>query len=173
MAFPDDILPSTPWSSIPKPSATDMNSNITAPLNAIRAAMHSPPDQVLSFIPSGNLDTSASTTATWFTVGALSVPSWATIGYVDLTMEGPFDTVSTNNCTWQIKIGSIGGAVNRRLFVPVAANGRAPSINRKDAVTGLTPSSTPNLIVAASFVSGSVARVDTQSTITAHVWWGA
>lgn len=172
MAFPDDVL-TNPWGSPTKPDATDLYNRTTANLNLVRTALHSRPDQILSFIPSGNLDTSASTTATWFTVGALSVPSWATSANVSLCIEGPFDTVSTNNCTWQIKVGSIGGAINRRLFVPVAANGRAPCISRWDQVTGLTPSSTPNLSVAASFVSGSVARVDTQSTITAYVWWGA
>ena len=122
-------------------------------------------NQVLLFTPGGNTDTPGAGTATWVTLGNITVPTWATKCNVVYTMNGVFDTGTTSSVTGVMKIGSVAGAASKRISAPGVANQRfhQPIVDR---LTGLSTGS-QSVTISATFTAGSVIRADTTSFFTA------
>jgi hypothetical protein len=122
-------------------------------------------NQVLLFTPGGNTDTPGAGTATWVTLGNVTVPTWASTCNVVYTCNGIYDTGTTSVVSAVIKIGSRSGAVSKRILTPDVANQRfhMPIVDR---LTGLSTGS-QSVTISATFTSGSVVRADTTSFFTA------
>jgi hypothetical protein len=123
----------------------------------------SPPP--LLFTPGGNTDTPGAGTATWVTLGNITVPTWATKCNVTYTMNGIFDTGTTSNVSAVLKIGSVAGGVSKRIDAPGVANQRF-HVPITDRLTGLSTGS-QSVTISATFTAGSVIRADVTSFFTA------
>lgn len=125
--------------------------------------------QSLTFIPGGNLDTPAAGTATWMTLGNVTVPTWANTAVVIWSLAS-YSTGSTAalSVTAGIKVGSAAGPTSSLPSAPGTANvGMSPVY--VDTLTGLS-SGTQSVTVSATFVSGTgTFRVDTNDRITALI----
>ena len=116
--------------------------------------------------PGGNEDTSSSTTVTWFTMGNVTVPTWATKAIVILSYVGVSAIATGINCTSVLKIGSVSGTSKRILD--------AATTNRfhwavVDQLTGLSTGS-QSVTVSAAWTAGTanVYRIDTTSHVSAQ-----
>ena len=118
----------------------------------------------LLFTPGGNTDTPGAGTATWVTLGNVTVPTWSTSCMVNVTCDGIFDTTTTANATAQLKIGSVGGAVNKRLMIPGVTSQRFGQ-SWNDLLTGLSTGS-QSVTLSATFVASGPIRADTTAYFT-------
>lgn len=118
----------------------------------------------MTFTPAGNSDTPGAGTATWVTLGNVTVPTWATQALVDYTCNGIYDTGTTSVASCVIKIGSAAGQVSKRILTPGVANQRI-HMPINDLVTGLSTGS-QSVTLSSTFSSGSVVRADTTSFFT-------
>jgi hypothetical protein len=124
-----------------------------------------PTFQTLLFAPGANADTPGSGTATWVTLGNVTVPLWATQCFVTYTMNGIFDTGTTASVTVVMKIGSVSGSVTKRLLSPGVATQRFHQ-PITDVLTGLSTGS-QSVTLSAGFGAGTVVRADATSFFTA------
>ena len=155
------------WSGIPRvwvngvfANATMMN-EISDALAAVAAA-----DHVLLFTPVANNDTPGAGTATWFTLGNVTVPSWATTCQVVYSIVGVFNGAIGTNASHVVKIGTVSGAVSKRVIDPGVINQRFP-ITVADQVAGLTPG-VQSVTVASTYTGGGgFYRIDTFSYVSA------
>jgi len=120
----------------------------------------------LLFTPGGNTDTPGAGTATWVTLGNITVPTWATKCNVIYTCNGIYDTGTTSNVSAVIKVGSAAGGLSKRIDAPGVANQRF-HMPITDRVTGLSTGS-QSVTISATFSSGSVVRADATSFFTAQ-----
>lgn len=122
--------------------------------------------QELNFTPGGNLDTPGAGTATWMTLGNVTVPAWATRAVVNYAINGAMCPSGADpNVSYQFKIGAVGGA-DRRLLGCAVTSQRFYQ-GRSDLLTGLS-SGSQSVTIASTWTSGAtVFRVDANSTITA------
>ena len=156
------------WSGIPRvwvngvfANATMMN-EISDALAAVAAA-----DQVLLFTPVANNDTPGAGTATWFTLGNVTVPSWATQAVVTYSINGIFNGVIGTNASQILKIGAASGAVSKRIIDPGVINQRF-NIAVADIVTGLA-AGVQSVTMASTYTGGGgFYRIDTFSYVTAR-----
>jgi hypothetical protein len=143
-------------------TAAIMNTHVRDNLNALANDSW----QYLSYVPGGNNDTSASTTVTWFTMGNITVPAWATSCSVHWDITGTIVVATGINCTCAIKIGSAAGASKRIL------DNNSPAVRFgwgfNDKVTS-PPSGSQSVTMSATWVTGTanVYRLDTNSYVTA------
>jgi hypothetical protein len=119
----------------------------------------------LLFTPGGNTDTPGAGTATWVTLGTITVPTWTTNAYVTYTCNGIYDTGSTSVVSSVIKVGSVAGGVNKRILTPGVSLQRF-HMSICDTLTGVSTGS-QSVTLSATFSSGSVIRADTTSFFTA------
>jgi hypothetical protein len=119
----------------------------------------------LLFTPGGNTDTPGAGTATWVTLGNITVPTWATKCNVIYTCNGIYDTGTTSNVSMVIKVGAVAGGVSKRVTAPGVANQRF-QVPIADRLTGLSTGS-QSVTISATFTAGSVIRADTTSFFTA------
>jgi hypothetical protein len=119
----------------------------------------------LLFTPGGNTDTPAAGTATWVTLGNITVPTWATKCNVVYTCNGIYDTGTTSNVSTVLKVGSVAGGVSKRIGAPGVANQRF-HVPIADRLTGLSTGS-QSVTISATFTAGSVVRADGVSFFTA------
>lgn len=139
-----------------------LGSGVFVPLDKLGIGSAS---QVLTFRPGSTQTSPASGTATWFTLGSITVPAWATKANVVWQLYGTFLTAaSASNTTLQFKIGSAAG-LSQRIF------GDSSSTNRfnhgwSEQITGLATGS-QSVIASATFVSGSTYNLDAQDIATA------
>ena len=119
--------------------------------------------QYLSYVPTIINDTPATGTATWFTVGNLVVPSWATRARVQTNVTGAFTTEVGIVVTFAVKIGATSPVLSgRRILDPGTVSSRF-TIAQADAYSGLT-AGTQAVTVAVTFVAGTgVYRLDSLS----------
>ncbi len=115
-------------------------------------------EQVLLFTPGGALDTPAAGTATWLTVGNVTVPTWATKCIASFTLSGVYCIGATASTTSVIKIGTVAGAVSKIITHPGVANQRF-QLPVFDKLTGVSTGS-QSVTISATFSSGSVIRAD-------------
>lgn len=165
MTWPNSATPlPTQWTSSERVTAVKMDARVDTQLNALQDFVQAPPIQQILFAPAGNSDTPSSGSATWVTLGTLSVPSWATQCWVMYTMNQFFDSATTSNTTVSMRLGTVGGGVTKRL---VTASSQRVNQALADHFTGLTGGSTPSVTLFAAWTAGSVIRADTQSYFTA------
>jgi hypothetical protein len=119
----------------------------------------------LLFTPGGNTDTPGAGTATWVTLGNITVPTWATKCNVVYTCNGIYDTGTTSSVSAVLKIGSVAGGVSKRIGAPGVANQRF-HVPIADRLTGLSTGS-QSVTISATFTAGSVIRADATSFFTA------
>jgi hypothetical protein len=148
--------------TIPSPAVGD---TATAAYADAVALQLNTPEQTLLFTPGGNTDTPGAGTATWVTLGNITVPTWASTCFVTYTMNGIYDTGTTSNVAVVMKVGSISGAVNKRIL-GVSISGQRLHIPIADQFTGLSTGS-QSVTLSATFTSGTVVRADATSFFTA------
>lgn len=99
----------------------------------------------------------------WFTIGSVTVPSWATKAVLSVLINGCFEiTAAGNSYLTQMKVGS---AVGTAVYQPFGQGSVSQRFNltSMDLVTGLT-AATVNVIIRSQQHSGSGGwRVDTNS----------
>lgn len=120
----------------------------------------------LLFTPGGNTDTPGAGTATWVTLGNITVPTWSTQCVVTYTCNGIYDTGTTSSVSCVIKVGSAAGAVSKRILTPGVSLQRF-HMPITDLVTGLSTGS-QSVTLSATFSAGTVIRADTQTFFTAQ-----
>lgn len=161
-------MPSTPNLALPYPGLTDAPnapSQVQALALALDAIMATQAAALL-FTNAANFDTPTSGTATWLTLGNITVPAWATKVLVTYSINGFYATgAGGGNASAVVKIGSTAGAVSRRIVGEAG-----PSLRMNLTVTDLisAPAAGSNSVtIASTFTAGTVYRHDTQSTTTA------
>lgn len=171
MTWPQSASPlGNQWTAGERVTAVKMNARVDAQLNALQTFIQTLPIQTLSFAPSGNIDTAGAGTATWITLGSVTVPVWSTSAWVIFTVDGAFDTGTTANVSNVIKIGTATGGVSRRIPSP-GVTGRF-SYSIVDRISSMSTGS-QSVTISSTFTSGTVVRADTSSTITALIIFSA
>lgn len=120
------------------------------------------------FTPAGTTDTPTSGTATWVTLGSLTVPTWATRAQVTVSCNRVFDIGTTANVAVTLKIGTAAGGVTGRLSSLTSSGSQAFNQTWSDLVSGLTAGA-QSVTLSATFTSGSVVRADANSRFTIAV----
>lgn len=121
----------------------------------------------LSHVPAGNEDTPGAGTATWFSWGNVTVPTWASNAVVIWSLAA-YNTGSASALavTAGVKIGSAAGPTSR---LPGSGATVDMTPTYIDTITGLA-TGTQAVTVSATFVSGTgVFRLDTNDRVTALV----
>lgn len=123
----------------------------------------------ISFIPGGNLDTPGAGTATWITVGNVTVPAWATKARVIWSIYSYYETTAgaLASCTFTLKIGSAAGVTQR---IPGSTSTWGMTVTSTDILTGLT-TGVQSMTISATFAAGSTWRIDTNSRVMAAIDW--
>lgn len=166
-------MSATTTNGIPFPSLTDapngpsqMQSLATA-ADALVIARSSGALARLAFTPGSTLSTPTSVgSATWFTVGSVTVPTWATQAFVSWSLYSVTTPASATNTTAVVKVGSVSGSTRR--ILPTGSTGAVTThFSQQDAFTGLSTGS-QSVTVLASLVVGSLAyTVDVNSYFSA------
>lgn len=125
----------------------------------------------LVFSPAGNLDTPAAGTATWMTLGNITVPAWATSADVVYAINGLYEITAAVNVSVVMKIGTVAGAVSKRILTPGYVAGTRTNLPIMDTFTGLT-GGVKSVTLSAAWVAGTGKdRVDASSYVTALFAW--
>jgi hypothetical protein len=127
--------------------------------------------QTLQYTPGGNNDTPSSvgtSPATWFTMGNITVPTWATKCNVVYAIVGVFAVATGISASAVLKVGSVVGALGSKRILDGGTTGRF-SFAVCEKFTGLSTGS-QSVTMSASYTAGTVSsyRVDTVSHITAR-----
>jgi hypothetical protein len=123
----------------------------------------------IQFVPAGNTDTPLAGSATWITLGNVTVPTWATQAIVGYNVYGILVIATGMSVAAQIKVGTAAGT-NKRILDHGSTAGRF-SIPIVDKVTGLS-TGVQSVTLFATWTSGaSPYRVDVNSFITAEITW--
>jgi hypothetical protein len=124
--------------------------------------------QTLLYTPVSNNDTPTSGTATWFTMGNITVPTWATKCIVAYSVNGIITVATSINCTSVMKVGGVAGAVSKRIMDLGTTAGRF-TFSGQDRFTGLSAGS-QSVTVSATWNAGTANsyRLDTSSYVTAQ-----
>lgn len=123
--------------------------------------------QSIIFTPGVALDTPGAGSATWITLGNVTVPVWATKAIVSYTIGGVLATGTGNNVTAALKIGGASGTPARILDPGVVSQRFYHSLN--DTVSGLPTGVQSVTILATWVVGGTVYRVDANSKLSAAI----
>ncbi|HEX5347856.1 MAG TPA: hypothetical protein VFW64_12280 [Pseudonocardiaceae bacterium] len=126
-------------------------------LNALTATM--------LFTPAGNTDTPGAGSATWVTLGTVTVPTWASKAQVVVTCNGIYDNGTTSNVAVQLKVGTAAGVVNKRILGSGIA-GQRLHLPWNDTVASLSTGA-QSVTLFATFSGGSTFRADATSFFTA------
>lgn len=118
------------------------------------------------FTPAGTTDTPGAGTATWVTLGTLTVPAWATRTQVTVSCNRVYDIGTTANVAVTLKVGTAAGGVTGRLSSLTSSGSQAFNQTWSDLVSGLS-AGTQSVTLSATFTSGSVVRADANSRFTA------
>lgn len=121
--------------------------------------------QILTFSPAGNTDQSTATTATWITLGNVTIPTWATSMVVDYTILGCYDLGTNNNSTVALRVGTTDGTFKRA--TPPGVTNQRFTLARHDSLTGFSTGS-QSITIRTVHTSGTALRADTITTISAH-----
>jgi hypothetical protein len=125
-------------------------------------------NQSLLYTPGGNTDTPTSGTATWFTMGNITVPTWATKCIVTYSITGIITLATSINCTAIFKVGSVSGSLGSKRICDNGTTSGRYSYTVTDLLTGLSTGS-QSVTVSATWVAGTANsyRLDTTSHVTA------
>jgi len=141
-------------------NATFPSSNQNAIANQINQGK-----DFIAFVPSGTLSTPGAGTADWFTIGTLTVPTWATQARISLAITDTHSGGVTGQATIVMKIGSVSG---RSLTIGAIGATGSLAWHGNDKLTGLSTGA-QTFKVTATFVSGSVISVGTNSAAIANI----
>jgi len=153
-------------SVIASPAVGDLTS--TSTFGAPVAAQLATPATQISFTPTGNLDTPLAGTATWVTLGNVTVPAWAGSAIVVWSVAGVYENGAapgTVNVTF--KIGTAAGAAIRILGPSVSL--QRFYIGYNDLITA-PPTGSQSCVLSATWVAGTTPyRLDTNDRVGASI----
>jgi hypothetical protein len=117
------------------------------------------------FGPGGVLSTPTAGTATWVTVGNITVPTWATKAYATWSLYGVISSATEPNVSMQLKIGSAGGGAVRVYGHGAAAGRFHTTLN--ELILGLSTGS-QSVTISSTWTSGAnVFSLDVGSRVSA------
>jgi hypothetical protein len=122
----------------------------------------------MTFVPGATFTTPASGTATWVTMGNVTVPAWATRARVSLTVTGIKANVTTAAVLVAVKIGSSTG-VGKLFATPTVTNPRIQGA-LNDLLTSV-PTGSQSVTVQATFVSDTMSVLSTLSSFDLNIDW--
>jgi len=115
-----------------------------------------------------NVSTPGAGTATWVTMGNVTVPTWATRGRVCLAMSGLSGSAAGSNADVAVKIGTSTG-VAHRITAQVITTRFGVGFN--DLLTSV-PTGSQSVIVQASFVgTGTIAAPSSACLFDLNIDW--
>ncbi len=106
-------------------------------------------------------------TATWVTMGNVTVPAWASKAIVSLTITSITAGAVVGAVGLAVKIGSSTGAVHR---TTAAVTGRNPPYAINDQLTSV-PTGSQSVTIQATFVSGNVLTATAPCTFDLSINW--
>jgi len=114
-----------------------------------------------------NVATPGAGTATWVTMGNITVPTWATKGRVSLAMTGLTASVAACTVTLAVKIGTSTGAGK---FFATAQNTQRIEFVLNDQLTSV-PTGSQSVTIQATFGVGTFTAPATLCSFDLNIDW--
>jgi len=121
--------------------------------------------QQLSFVPAGTLTSAASGSATWITLGNITVPVWATQARIHIDLGAFSGSAADATCNVKIVLGAVAGASKR---CQKSGSGTRVNWSATDLLTGISTGSL-SLTLQATFNAGGTLSVDASSYVDAAI----
>jgi len=118
-------------------------------------------------IANPNVPSPGAGTATWVTLGNVTVPTWATRARISLILTAISGSATTAQADLVVKIGTATGA-SRRLAAPGVTTRFDKPIN--DLLTSV-PTGSQSVLVQATFVSGTFSAPATVCSFDMNIDW--
>jgi hypothetical protein len=167
--MPTSFPMSNPWVHDENVDEVKLEARVTTPINDLYALVLAGNSQTLQYTPTTNNDTPTSGTATWFTMGSITVPTWATQCVVTYSINGIITLATGINCTAIFKVGSVSGALGSKRISDNGTTAGRFCFTVSDLFTGLSTGS-QSVTVSATWQAGTADkyRLDTTSYVTAR-----
>jgi hypothetical protein len=117
-----------------------------------------------------NVNSPGAGTATWVTMGNITVPTWATRGRVSLTANGCSAASLPAAADIAVKIGSSTGAAKRWTATVAVGTSRLPTLGLNDLLTSV-PTGSQSVTVQATFAAGTLTAASTFCSFDLNIDW--